>query len=93
MSNKWRRVIVRDHARARARECGVPERVLRRQVAALAPRLRPFVGFLGGEGRVALVRRKAPSPVVRPTRRGVEVITVLRPGQSVIRSDTMAVSI
>lgn len=93
MGRKRRSIVFREHARERAQECGVDVGVLRKRIGDLAPRLRPFAGFLAGTGRVALMQPKAPSPVVRVTGRGIEVITVLRPGQEVIRSDTMAVRV
>jgi hypothetical protein len=90
-------IIYRHHARARsrtcARLCGTHPADVRRQVyreiAAWAPRLTPFIGILDGNGKVALMHHHAPSPVVRYTGDSIELVSVLRPGQRAIRSDTI----
>ena len=81
-------VVIRfsKHAIQRAGERGADVAALHRAIVGLAPRLAPFVGH-----RVALVRKGSPIPVVRPTPRCIEVITVLAADQQVIRSDTVPV--
>lgn len=79
------------HALTRAGECRISPAALRRQVADLSPRLASFVGIAGGRGKVGLMHRSAPSPVIRATRDQIEVVTVLRPGQRALRSDTIEV--
>jgi len=83
-------VVVRfsRHAIQRAGERGADPKAIRRIVVGLAPRLAPFVGH-----RVALVRKGRPIPIVRPTSRCIEVITVLAADQQVIRSDTVPVTV
>ena len=83
-------IIVRfsKHAMERAGERGADLAALHRAILGLAPRLAPFAGH-----RVALVRRGQPIPVVRPTSRCIEVITVLAKNHQVLRSDTIAVTV
>ena len=83
-------IVFTRHALDQAGVCGADTATLRQSIAELAPTLRPsFVGLLGGAGKVALMHRAGPSPVVRLTPLRTEVITVLRPGQRVIRRDTI----
>jgi hypothetical protein len=84
-------IVISTHALDRAGESDVDEAALRRSIAELTPRLAPFVGLLGGKGKVGLMHRSAPSPVVHATRKRIEVVTVLRPGQRVSCRDTVEV--
>jgi hypothetical protein len=87
--NATPRIIVRRHARDRAAECCIPPEVLRRRIRSLSPSLAAFVGVFAGKGKVALMQRDGTSPVIRHTGDTIEVVSVLRPGQRVVRRDTL----
>jgi hypothetical protein len=89
--NTTPRIIVRRHARDRAAECCIPPKTLRHCIRSMSPDLAAFAGILDSKGKVALMSRDAPSPVIRHTGDAIEVISVLRPGQRVIRRDTLEV--
>jgi len=85
------RIIFTTHARARASECGISEAALRQRLVTLSSRLAPFVG---SRSKIGLMHRGQPSPVVRLVTPGrIEVVTILRPGQTVVRSDTIPVTV
>jgi hypothetical protein len=87
------RIIFRPHARDRAAECCTDPTalcdVLRRWIADLVPDLQVFIGIGDGKGKVGLRPRSGPSPVVRVLEEIIEVVTILRPGQKIIRPDTI----
>lgn len=90
-NNTTPRIIIRRHARDRAAECCIPSQALRHCIHSMSPDLDTFVGILNGKGKVALMVRDGVSPVIRHTGDIIEVISVLRPGQRVIRQDTVEV--
>jgi hypothetical protein len=63
---------------------------LRQRIRRLSPHLAPF-GILNGKGKVALMFNSGPSPVIRHTGDTIEVISILRPGQRVVRRDTLEI--
>lgn len=91
--NATPKIIIRKHARDRAAECCTSASGLRQRIRRLTPLLAPFAGILDGKGKVALLFNTGPSPVIRHTGKTIEVISALRPGQRVIRRDTLEVQV